>query len=310
MIPLDRGGKSVGESRLPDLLLTVGTAMKSRSRTALLAGCVLSFVALPGLSRDAHAAPIDNDVSMEWQQTTFSDFTPTVVNGNFVINNASDLSTVGILIAITQSQYLGGFTLWVDVVNPITSTPGDYTPILAGGSPLRLTFAAGHDNNGNANDPSAFIPIVGVTNPAADTDLGGDPSIPKNLNRLLLLSTLQNSLQTFTPDPVDPNLGGTWSTVPAEETLAVLTSLLASGPLGFSINAIFTGNVLSPADLDCQLGGFDDGICPPFSSVGGSASITVIGGDPFPAVVPEPASISLVLLGAAGFVRARMRRRR
>ena len=36
-------------------------------------------------------------------------------------------------------------------------------------------FAAGYDNNGNANDPSAFIPIFGVTNPAADTDLGGDP---------------------------------------------------------------------------------------------------------------------------------------
>ena len=216
----------------------------------------------------------------------------------------SDLSTVEILIAITESQYLGGFTLWLDVVNPITSTPNDYTPILAGGSPLRLTFAAGFDNNGNANGVGDGI--FGSPNPAADTDLGGDPNISKNLNRLLLLSALQNSLQTFTPNPVDPNLGGTWSTVPAEETIAVLTSLLASGPLGFSINATFTGNLLSPVDLDCQLGGFDDGFCPPFSSVGGSASITVNGGDPFPAVVvPEPASISLVLLGAAGRASAR-----
>ena len=180
-------------------------------RCALLAGCVLSFVALPGLSRDAHAIPIDNDVSIEWQQTTFSDFFPSVVNGNFVIDDVSDLSTVAILIAITESQYLGGFTLWLDVVNPITSTPGDYTPILAGGSPLRLTFAAGFDNNGNANGVGDVI--FGSPNPAADMDLGGDPNISKNLNRLLLLSNLQNSLQTFTPDPVDPNLGGTWSTV-------------------------------------------------------------------------------------------------
>ena len=99
---------------------------------ALLVGCVLSFVALPGLSRDAHAIPIDNDVSIEWQQTTYSDFFPTVVNGNFVIDDMSDLSNVAITIAVDQSQYLGGFTLRLDVVNPITSTPGDYTQILAG----------------------------------------------------------------------------------------------------------------------------------------------------------------------------------
>ena len=70
----------------------------------------------------------------------------------------SDLSNVAILIAITESQYLGGFTLLLDVVNPFTSTPNDYTPIFAGGSPLTLSFAAGFDNNGNANGVSdAFL---------------------------------------------------------------------------------------------------------------------------------------------------------
>ena len=278
--------------------------MKSRYRTALLAGCVLSFIALPGLSRDAHALPIDNDVSIDWQQTTFSDFFPTVVNGNFVIDDVSDLNNVQILIAITQSQYLGGFTLLLDVVNPITSTPNDYTPILAGGSPLTLTFAAGFDNNGNANGVGDGI--FGSPNPAADTDLGGNPNISKNLNRLLLLSTLQNSLQTFTPDSNDPNLGGVWS---GPTTTSVLTSLLASGPLGLSINGAFNGNLLSPVDLDCQADPVDPALCLPFSSVGGSASITVNGGGPFPPVtaVPEPASLSLVLLGIAG---AAFRRRR
>ena len=279
--------------------------MKSQCRIALLAGCVLSFVAVPGLSRDAHAAPIDNDVSMEWQQTTFSDFFPTVVNGNFVIDDVSDLSNVAILIAITESQYLGGFTLLLDVVNPFTSTPNDYTPIFAGGSPLTLSFAAGFDNNGNANGVSDGI--FGSPNPAADTDLGGNPNISKNLNRLLLLSTLQNSLQTFTLNDInDPNLGGVWS---GPTTISVLTSLLASGPLGLSINGTFTGNFLSPVDLDCQAVPVDPALCLPFSSVGGSASITVNGGDPFPpvTVVPEPASLSLVLLGIAG---AAFRRRR
>jgi hypothetical protein len=242
---------------------------------------------------------------MDWQQTTFSDFLPTVVNGNFVIDDVSDLSNVEILIAITESQYLGGFTLSLDVVNPITSIPGDYTPILAGGAPLRLTFAAGFDNNGNAN--GEFDGIFGSPDPAADTDLGGDPSISKNLNRLLVLSSLQNSLQTFTPNAADPNLGGVWS---GPSTTSVLTSLLALGPLGLSINGTFTGNVLSPADLDCQADPVDPALCLPFSSVGGSASITVNGGSPFPPVtaVPEPTSVSLLLIGiAAAAFRRRLR---
>ena len=208
-------------------------------------------------------------------------------------------------------RYIGGVTLLVDVVNPITSTPGDYTQIFAGGAPLTLSFAAGYDNNGEANDLADGDDIFGSPNPAGDVDLGGYPN-PNSFNRTLLLSSLQNSLQTFTPDPGDPSLGGTWS---GPATIDVLQQAFAlNGSLGFSINGRIFGFEDSPADLDCQPGGIGDGldddICPPFSSVGGSASITVNGGDPFPQVVPEPASISLVLLGAAGLVRARMRRRR
>ena len=107
--------------------------MNSRCRTALLAGCVLSFVALPGLSRDAHAAPIDNDVSMDWQQKAFANFLPTVTNGNFVVNGPANLSAIVIAILVNRSDLLGGYDLILDVVNPFTSVPGDYTPILVGG---------------------------------------------------------------------------------------------------------------------------------------------------------------------------------
>ena len=54
---------------------------------------------------------------------------------------------------------LGGYDLTMDVVNPFTSVPGDYTPILVAGSPLQLTYAAGEDNSGiplpNTPDPTA-----------------------------------------------------------------------------------------------------------------------------------------------------------
>ena len=69
----------------------------------LLAGCVLSFVALPCFSRDAHAIPIDNDVVMDWQQKAYADFLPTVVNGNFVVNDATDLTDIAIEIFVDRS---------------------------------------------------------------------------------------------------------------------------------------------------------------------------------------------------------------
>ena len=189
----------------------------------------------------------------------------------------------------------------LDVVNPFTSTPNDYTPILAGGSPLTFTFAAGYDNNGNANDPNAVTGIVGVTNPAADNDREGDPMISKNISTgSSSCPPSKTRCRRSRPTQSIQNLGGVWS---RPSTSAVLTSLLASGPLGFSINDTFTGKLLlSPAELDCQPSGFDDGFAHRFRSVGGSASITVNGGDPFPPVtaVPEPASLSLVLLGIGG----------
>ena len=156
-------------------------------------------------------------------------FFPTVVNGNFVINDLSDLSNVEILIAITESQYLGGFTLWLDVVNPITSTPNDYTPIFAGGSPLMLTFAAGYDNNGNAND-LASDGIFGSPNPAADTDLGGYPNISKQSQPAPPAVHPAKLAADVHARPSDPNLGGVWS---GPTTIAVLTSLTREWSSGF-----------------------------------------------------------------------------
>ena len=102
--------------------------MKSQCRTALLAGCVL-VVALPGLSRDAQAAPIDNDVVMEWQQKAYA---------NFCRQSPTEASTstawpIGCHLdwdPRNRSDLLGGYDLTLDVVNPFTSVPGDYTPIL------------------------------------------------------------------------------------------------------------------------------------------------------------------------------------
>ena len=242
--------------------------MKSRCRTALLAGCVLSFLALPSLSGDAYAIPIDNDVSMDWQQKAYADFLPTVVNGNFVVNNLAALNAIVIAIVVERADLLGGFDLTLDVVNPVTSVPGDYTPILVGGLPLRLTYAAGEDNNGD--------PLPNAADPTAD-QFFREP-LPTNYIKNLALSDFQNS--------------------------GVLAALLASGPLGFSINGHFYGSVDLPADIGCQN---DPTVCATFP---GSASITVAGGQPFPATpVPEPVSLSLLLIGIAGRVGFRRRLR-
>ena len=243
--------------------------MKSQCRTALLAGCVLSFVALPGLSRDAQAAPIDNDVVMEWQQKAYANFFPTVTNGNFVVNDPADLSAIVIAIVVNRSDLLGGYDLTLDVVNPFTSVAGDYTPILFNGSPLLLTYAAGEDNNGD--------PLPNAADPTAN-DFFREPN-PTNYSKNLALSDFQNS--------------------------GVLAGLLASGPLGFSVNGHFMGPCDLPADIGCQN---DPTVCATFP---GSASIAVSGGQPFPPVtsVPEPGSLSLLLIGIAGGVGFRRRLR-
>ena len=244
--------------------------MKSQCRTALLAGCVLSFVALPGLSRDAHALPIDNDVVMDWQQKAYADFLPTVINGNFVVNGPADLSAILITIFVDRADLLGGFDLTLDVVNPFTSVPGDYTPILSGGSPLQLTYAAGEDNNGD--------PLPDAADPTA-TDFFREP-VPTSYSKILALSDFLNS--------------------------GVLAGLLASGPLGFSVNGHFYGSLDVPADIGCQE---DPTVCATFP---GSASVAVTGGARFPppsTSVPEPGSLSLLLIGIAGGVGFRRRLR-
>jgi hypothetical protein len=237
-----------------------------------LAAGLLSFVGLvlPALSSSAHAIAVDNDVVIEWQQKAYANFLPTVLNGNFVVNDPADLSAILIAIDVDRSDLLGGYDLTLDVVNPFTSTPGDYTPILISGSPLRLTYAAGQDNNGD--------PLPNAADPTAD-DFFRESS-PTNYNRNLTLSDFQNS--------------------------GVLLGLLASGPLGFSVNGHFYGSVDLPADIGCQN---DPTVCATFP---GSASIAVSGGQPFPppttTPVPEPGSLSLLLVGVLGFAGLRGRR--
>jgi hypothetical protein len=243
--------------------------MKSRCRTALFAVCVLSFVALPGLTRNAYAIPIDNDVSMDWQQKAYADFLPTVVNGNFVVNNPAGLSAILITIFVDRADLLGGYDLSLDVVNPVTSVPGDYTPILVSGSPLKLTYAAGEDNNGD--------PLPNAADPTAD-DFFRESS-PTTYTKNLALSDFQNS--------------------------GVLAGLLASGPLGFSVNGHFYGSIDLPADIGCQI---DPTVCATFP---GSASVSVAGGQPFPppTTVPEPGALSLLMIGIASGVGLRRRLR-
>ena len=180
--------------------------MKTRCRIALLAGCVLSFVALPCFSRDAHAIPIDNDVVMDWQQKAYADFLPTVVNGNFVVNGPADLSAIAIAITVNRADLLGGYDLILDVVNPFTSVPGDYTPILSGGLPLQLIYAAGEDNNGV---PCRTPPI-----------------------RIRPMTTLKSRAR--------PTTARAW--LADFQNSGVLAGLLASGPLGFSVNGHFYGS--------------------------------------------------------------------
>jgi PEP-CTERM motif-containing protein len=308
VIPLDPEGDQLDDH---DPTAHKRMAMSSRRRISLIAACLLSFLALPVFTKYAYAIAIDNDAVIDWQQDAYLNFTPLVTNGNFLVS-ADNLATVFIDIAITRSDLLGGFTLLVDVVNPIPSAPNDYTEILVGGSPLKLTFAAGYDNNGNNT--------LQAPNPAGDTDLGGGsldqngnfipPDPVKSLNRSLSLSALQNSLQTFTLiDENNPNLGGTWS---GPTTSAVLAPLLGSGPLLFSINATFNGNFLVPNNDNCQDEEPASGtVCPTFP---GSASITVRNGGAFPPTdppntVPEPGSLSLLLAGVAGIAGLKLRRR-
>jgi hypothetical protein len=249
--------------------------MKLRFPTALLAGCVLSFVALPGLTRDAHAISIDNDVSLDWQNKAFGDFTPAVTNGNFVVNSPADLSAILVTVFIERADLLAGYDLTLDVVNPFTSVPGDYAPILVSGSPLKLTYAAGEDYDGD--------PLPDAADPTAE-NFFREP-VPTTYSKNLALSDFQNS--------------------------GVLAGLLAGGPLGFSVNGQFYGTQDLDADIPCQI---DPDVCKSFSDdtdPPGSASVTVTGGQPFPppTTVPEPGALSLLLIGIASGVGLRRRLR-
>ena len=157
--------------------------MNSRRRISLPAVWILSLLTLPGLTRDAYAAAIDNDVVIDWQQKAYANFLPTVINGNFVVNSAADLDDILITVVVNRADLLGGFDLLVDVVNPFTSTPGDYAEISFLGSPLKLTYAAGEDNNGD--------PLPDAADPTAN-DFFREVS-PTNYSKTLALSDFQNS---------------------------------------------------------------------------------------------------------------------
>jgi PEP-CTERM motif len=258
--------------------------MQSSNRVAVVSGLLLSLLLLPAFSRETYAAriDIDNDVAIEWQQKAYANFLPTVVNGNFVVTNEDELNAVLLAIAVTRTDLLGGISLTLNLVDPLSQdAAGTYSEILSGTTALKLTFTAGEDNSGQ--------PLAGV-DPAAD-GFHTSQTFIQNLS----LSDFHNSLQTFDED------AGEWV---GPSTYDLLLDLLASGPIGFSLDGHIYGSVKLPADLACQQ---DPTVCKTFP---GSASITESGGQAFPTTaVPEPASLSLLLVGSAGVAALRRRRR-
>jgi len=256
----------------------VRTFMESRLRITIRAFCILSFLLLPGLSRESHAALIelDNDVVIDWQQKAYANFLPTVVNGNFTVNNADELTAVLISIVVQRTDLLGGFDLTLNVFDPLSQPlPGQYEAILLNGSALKLTFASGKNNSGQLLD--------NIT----------DPDFTKpTYNKQWTLNDFVNPLQTFDEE------NGVWT---GTSTYELLLGLLANGPLGFSLDGHFYGSNSLPVDLACQQ---DPTVCKKFP---GSASVTESGGQPI--ATPEPGSLSLLLAGIISVAGVRRRRR-
>ena len=251
--------------------------MESRLRIAVRTFCVLSFLLVPGLSRPSHAAPIelDNNVDISWQQKAYANFFPTVVNGNFVVTNQAELDAVLIAILVNRTDLLGGFELTLNLFDPLSNPePNKYDALLVNGLALTLTFASGQDNSGQNLD--------NIT----------DPDFTKpTYNKQWTLNDFLNPLQTFDE----------FGVLSGPSTDDVLLGLLANGPIGFSLDGHFFGSNSLPVDLACQL---DPTVCKTFP---GSASITESGGQPFH-TVPEPGSLSLLLVGITGIAGLRRRR--
>jgi hypothetical protein len=226
--------------------------MNSRSRISLLAVCFLSFLALPGLTRDAHAIAIDNDVVIDWQNGRYLEEAATVLGKNFVASvDSLDEIFVGILVTEAAGD-LQGFELIMSVGNSLAELEADPNP-------LQLTLRRGVNLFGGDFDPPA------------------DPYIPNGTSYELTVAL--SDFQGF----------------------ALLPTNVST--LAFSLGGSFFAGINAGAGLPACSERPAGEVCPAWP---GQVSVTVTSKPP--ATVPEPGSLSLLLLGITGAVGLRRRR--